>query len=101
MGMVVPEQRIASVFFVLYGKYGDVTRYAQERGVSRQWIYREAATLRNALATAQREHEGLREQLRQANAQRAALEARLAQSVVLDAQKQEEFACVGQARGVT
>ena len=45
MGMVAPEQRIASAFFVLNGKYGDVTRYAQERGVCRQWIYREAAAL--------------------------------------------------------
>ena len=51
MGMVAQEQRIASVFFVLCGKHGDVTRYAQKRGVSRQWIYREAAALRNALAT--------------------------------------------------
>jgi len=101
MGMVAQEQRIASVFFVLCGKHGDVTRYAQERGVSRQWIYREAAALRNALATAQQDNEGLREQLRQAHERCAALEARLAQSVVIDAQKQEEVACVGQACGVT
>ena len=52
MGMVAPEQRIASAFFVIHGSYGEVTRYAQERGVCRQWIYREAAALRNALATA-------------------------------------------------
>ena len=48
MGMVAPEQRIASAFFVIHGSYGEVTRYAQERGVCRQWIYREAAALRNA-----------------------------------------------------
>ena len=66
MGMVAPEQRIASAFFVLHGKYGDVTRYARERGVCRQWIYREAAALRNALATAQQTIAALREQLRQA-----------------------------------
>jgi hypothetical protein len=101
MGMVAPEQRIASAFFVLFGKYGDVTRHAQERGLCRQSIYNEAAALRNALATAQQENEELREQLRQSQQQRAELEARLAQAVVIDAQKQGEVACVGQARGVT
>ena len=101
MGMVAPEQRIASAFFVIHGSYGEVTRYAQERGVCRQWIYREAAALRNALATARQENEGLREQLRQARERQAELEARLAQAVVIDAQKQAEVACVGQARGVS
>jgi hypothetical protein len=101
MGMVAPEQRIASAFFVLHGKYGDVTRYAEERGVCRQWIYREAAALRNALATARQESQDLREQLRQEREGRAELERRLAKAVVIDEQKQGEFACVGQARGVT
>ena len=101
MGMVAPEQRIASAFFVVFGKYGDVTRYAQERGVCRQSIYNEAATLRNALATAQQENDRLGGQLRQADQRRAELEARLAQAVVIDAQKQEQLACVAQARGVT
>jgi hypothetical protein len=101
VSIVVPEQRLASAFFVLYGKYGDVTRYAQERGVCRQWIYREADALRNALATAQQEIDQLRQQLRQAHEQQAELQARLNQSVVLDAEKQTELTCVGQARGVT
>lgn len=101
MGMVAPEQRIASAFFVVFGKYGDVTRYAQERGVCRQSIYNEAAALRNALATARQESAELREQLQQAHQVQAELQARLAQAVVIDAQKQEELACVGQARGVT
>jgi hypothetical protein len=101
MGMVAPEQRIASAFFVLCGKYGDVNRYAQERGVCRQSIYNEAAGLRSALATAQQEQHTLREQLRQAQQQQAELAARLAQAVVIDPQKQAEAACVGQARGVS
>ena len=79
MGMIAPEQRIASAFFVIYGKYGDVTRYSQERGVCRQWIYREAAGLRKLLATARQENEGLREQLREADEQRAELEAQIRQ----------------------
>lgn len=101
MGMVVPEQRIASAFFVLFGQYGDVSRYAQQRGVCRQWIYREAAALQKALANARQANEELREQLRQAHQTEAELQARLAQAVFIDAQKQEELACVGQARGVT
>lgn len=101
MGMVAPEQRIASAFFVVFGKYGDVTRYAQERGVCRQSIYNEAAALRNAVATARQESAELREQLQQAHQVQAELQARLAQAVVIDAQKQEQLACVGQARGVT
>lgn len=101
MGIVGPDPRIASAFFVLYGQYGDVTRHAQQRGVCRQWIYREAAALRQALASAQQENEGLREQLRQAHQLQVTLETRLAQAVVLDAPKQQEVACVGQARGVT
>src|SRR5262249_1599239 len=66
-----------------------------------QWIYREAAALRQALAAAQQEIDELRQQRRQADEQRAELALRLTQAVVLDAQKQEELACVGQARGVT
>src|SRR4051812_5973844 len=101
MGIVGPELRIASAFFVLHGKYGEVTRYAQERGVCRQWIYREANALRQALATTQQQNAGLREQLQRSQQQCVALETRLAQAVVIDAQKQTEVACVGQARGVT
>jgi hypothetical protein len=28
--MVAPQQRIASAYFVFFGNYGDVTRYAEE-----------------------------------------------------------------------
>jgi len=101
MGMVALEQRIASAFFVIHGKYGDVTRYAQERGLCRQSIYNEAAWLRHALTRARQENEEQREQLKHAQLQIAELTARLSQAVVVDAAKQEELACVGQARGVT
>jgi hypothetical protein len=101
VGMIAPQQRIASAFFVFCGKYGDVTRYAQERGVCRQWIYREAEALQQSLVTTRQQLEEAREQLWQEREQRIELETRLAQAVVIDAQKQEEFACVGQARGVT
>ena len=53
MGMVAPQQRIASAYFVIFGNYGDVTRYAEERGVCRQWVYREATALQQGLAERQ------------------------------------------------
>ena len=46
MTIVASDQPIASAFLVLHGKYGDVTRYAQQRGVWRQSIDHEAAALR-------------------------------------------------------
>src|SRR5271155_427317 len=101
MGMVAPEQRIASAFFVFFGKYGDVRRYAQERGVCRQWVYREASALQKELATARQENKDLREQLRQGQQRNTDLEALLANAVVIDDQKQEDVASVGQAIGVT
>ena len=48
MGMVVPQQRIASAYFVVFGNYGDVRRSAEDRGVCQQWVYREAAGLQSA-----------------------------------------------------
>lgn len=101
MGMVVAEHSIASAFYVLFGKYGDVSHFAKQRGVSRQGIYREATALRKTPATAQQECDELREQLRQAHERIAELEAKLPQTVVIDADLQERLACVGQARGVT
>src|SRR5438067_2452220 len=101
MGMVVPQQRIASAFFVIHGDYGDVSRYARERGVCRQWVYREAAWLQDLLTATQRELEVLRVQMQQSQKRQAESEQRLAQAVVIDEDKQAEFASVGQARGVT
>lgn len=101
MGILAPQQRIASAFFVLHGDYGDVSRYARERGVCRQWVYREAAWLQDLLTATQRELEILRVQMRQSQERLAESEQRLAQAVVIDEDKQAEFASVGQARGVT
>jgi hypothetical protein len=65
MGMVASPQRIASAYFVIYGNYGDLTRYAQERGVCRQWVYREATWLQETLTEQQRTIEGLQARVRQ------------------------------------
>jgi hypothetical protein len=101
MGMVAPQQRIASAFFVIHGQYGDVSRYCQERGVCRQWVYREAAWVNRALRERQEELEILRARVRELERRQTELEGLLATAVVIDEEKQAEFTSVGQARGVT
>lgn len=103
MGMVARPQRIASAFTVFLGAQGAVSRYARERGVCRQWIYREAnwvaATLEGQTQCA--ELKRLREQVSQLERKQVELEQRLAVAVVIDEEKQAEFATVGQARGIS
>jgi hypothetical protein len=41
--------RLASAAVVLLGRYGEVTRLAQDRGTSRQTLYRQAQAVANAL----------------------------------------------------
>lgn len=103
MCIVSPPQQIASAFTVTYGPYGAVTRYAHQRGLSRQAIYREAARVLAALDQA---HAGDadadgRQRLRELEQQVHQLQTRLDQAVVLDDERQAEFATVGQARGVS
>jgi hypothetical protein len=103
MGMVAPQQRIASAFTVVFGHYGAVSRYAAQRGICRQSVYRESAWV---LATLQGHRwqlqvAALQQQLQQAHQRLAELEAQLAQAVVLDRDKQAELACVAQALGIS
>jgi hypothetical protein len=99
--MLPPTKRIASAYFVLFGHYGDVTRHARARGVCRQWLYREAASLLRELAERRQEVDRLQTRLRQSEQQHADCQERLRVAVVLDAEKQTQFACVGQACGVS
>jgi hypothetical protein len=103
MGMVAPRQRIASAFTVFFGLHGSVSRYAQERGVCRQWVYREANWVANTLEGKEQREEiaRLQARVRELTEDKAALEERLAVAVVLDDEKQAEFASVGQGRGVS
>ena len=103
MGMVAPSRRIGSAFFVAFGQYGQVTRFAQEQGVSRQFVYREARQVADVL-----DGQGSRQVIEKLNAEVASLRQQLAQtqerldlSVLLNREKQTEFACAGQACGVT
>ncbi|MBI3412360.1 MAG: hypothetical protein HY040_28910 [Planctomycetes bacterium] len=103
MGMVANRRGIGSAFFVSFGQYGDVSRFAQEQGISRQWVYREAQQVVLPLqGTKARQHiERLERENAQLQERVAQLQERLARAVVLDDDKQTEFASVGQACGVT
>jgi hypothetical protein len=97
MGMVAPEQRIASAYFVVCGNYGDVTRHASQRGVCRQTVYADAAWVNSRLA----DYESLRQRAQEQERELAQCRERLAGAVVIDKEMQADFAAVSQAIGVT
>lgn len=103
MGMVAIDRRIGSAFFVVCGQYGDVSQFAQQRGISRQWVYREAKQVTDTLKgdQAREAMERLRTENAALRAEVAELKRREALAVVLDEEKQAEFAGVGQSCGVT
>jgi uncharacterized coiled-coil protein SlyX len=96
-------QRVASAFAVLCGQYGDVTRMAEDREQSRQSLYREAQQVAHAVdgAAAQDRIDELQRQLVEQRAEVQALQARLRHAVEITADKQDEFATVAQAEGVS
>jgi len=103
MGIVATKEQIASAHAVYWGPPGAVRQLAQQRGVCRQWIYRQAQQLTAALESnaLQLQVAELQAQLQQCQQQSALLEQRLAVAVVLDEETQARFATVGQARGVS
>ena len=103
MGMVAASRRIGSAFVVVCGRYGDVNRFAQEQGISRQWVYREADQVARALDGIQTRPpiERLEAEIAALRRQVAELQQRRSVAVVLDEEKQAEFAGVGQSCGVT
>src|ERR1700727_2397701 len=103
MGMEARRRGIGSAYFVNCGRYGDVSRFAQAQGVSRQWVYREAKQIAAIVEGTQTQQEikRLRAEVAAAREEMARLQQRLALAVVLDDAKQTEVACVGQACGVT
>jgi hypothetical protein len=103
MGMVALEQRIASAYVIVCGVHGDITRQAQQRGVTRQRLYREHASVATALegTTWHKQEEQWQQRNQELEHRIAALEKRLSQAVVLDKEKQKEWASVAQAVGVS
>jgi len=96
-------QRIASAFAVLCGRYGDVSQLAREREQSRQALDREAEQVVDAVdgAAAQVRIDDLQRQLAEQHAQVQALQERLKHAVEITPDKQDEFATVAQAEGVS
>jgi hypothetical protein len=101
--ILAAQRLLASASAVLFGRYGDVTQLAHEREVCRQALYRESARVLDAVdgsASQQRLHE-LADQAAHQRQHTAELEQRLADAVIVDADKQAEFAAVSQAEGVS
>ena len=98
----IPE-RIASAFAVLCGRYGDVTRMAEDRDQSRQSLYREAEQVAQAVEgnAARARIDELQQQLARRQAEVQALQERLEHAVEITREKQDEFAAVAQAEGVS
>src|SRR5690348_937892 len=103
MGMVAPAVTIASTAVVCFGSHGAVTRFARQRGVSRQRVYRESGAVIAAVeGTAQRQQlAALQQEIATLRQQLAESERRLAHAVVIAADQQAEFACTAQAEGVS
>lgn len=97
------KQRIASAFVVLCGRYGDVTKLAQDREQSRQSLYREATQVVNAVdgSAVQSRIDELEQQLAGQQARIQALQERLERAVEITRDTREEFASVAQAEGVS
>jgi hypothetical protein len=96
-------QRIASTFAVLCGRYGDVTEMAKDRAQSRQSLYREAEQVAEAVdgAAARARIDELQRQLAEQRAEVQVLQERLKRAVEITPDKQNEFATVAQAEGVS
>src|SRR3954462_13108140 len=94
-------QRIATAFAVFCGQYGDVTEMARDREQSRQWLYRDAERVVDALdgTVAQARLGELQRQLGEQRARVQVLQGRLMHAIEIPPDKQDEFATVAQAEG--
>jgi len=103
MATLLPPVRFTSAAVVFYGPQGAVSQYAAQRGVSRQTLYREADAVLSALDPRPHQEEcaHLRQQVADLRAQCKQLQCRLAAAIIVDRDKQAEFAATGQARGVS
>jgi hypothetical protein len=98
-----PQLRIANAAAVLDGPHGDVTRRAQQQGLSRQALYRDTARLLQALQ--QSDHppqlQPLREQLDALRCHLTGLQKQLDSAVLIDEDGLAAFASTAQAEGVS
>jgi hypothetical protein len=103
MCIVPAPQRLASVSVVFFGQHGDITQQAQQRHVSRQRLYREAHSVLRDLDASHLRQEivHLRQQVADLQNQISQLQAQRPFHVLIDADKQAEFASTAQAEGVS
>lgn len=103
MSMVALSRKIGSAFYVTSGHYGQVSAFAQDQGISRQWIYRLSQQVCETLEGSQTQAEckHLQAEITALREEVAQLKRRLDVAVVVDEDKQAELASVGQACGVT
>jgi hypothetical protein len=95
-------RRLASAAAVFHGRHGDVTVLARQRGVHRQTLYREAHAARVALEDdSARPAHPLRRRLDEQQHCLDALRRQLRHAVVVDGDRQAEFAATAQALGVS
>ena len=96
-------QRIASAFAVLCGRYGDVTAMAKDRDRSRQTLYREAEKVIEAAdgTVARARVEELQRRLADQEAENRAVCTRSERAVEITRDKQDEFASIAQAEGMS
>jgi hypothetical protein len=103
MSNLTPQLRIANTAAVLDGPYGAVSRQAQQAGLSRQALYRDAPKVLQAVDgsdTQQRLH-ALQNDIDQLRGARDQLQRQLQQAVVLDHDRLACFAATAQAEGVS
>jgi hypothetical protein len=103
MCIVPPLDRLASASAVFLGRHGDVTQHAEQRGVSRQRLYREADAVLRDLDDAPHQRELAHLQLQVAHLQTRLerLQAEHSHAVVVTADRQAQFASTAQAEGVS
>jgi hypothetical protein len=103
MCIVAPPQRLASAAVVFFGQHGDITQLAQQRHVSRQCLYREAHAVLRDLDDSHllQELARLQQQVADLQSQVGKLQAQRPFRVLIDTDKQAEFASTAQAEGVS
>ena len=101
---IIPALRqLASSAAVLFGHHGAVSQLARYRQQSRQGIYRDADHVLQAVqgTQAQAQIEQLQQALAQAQVTLARLRQEVAAAVVIDEDRQAEFASTAQAEGIS
>jgi len=100
---VPPLDRLASASVVLFGQHGDISAHAQQRGISRQRLYRQADSVVRDLEGRQQQRQlaCLHQQVTDLQVGLSHLQAAQRYAVVVTSDRQAEFACVAQAEGVS